>query len=59
MDTYNLVSFTGIFILLGFAWLLSNDKKNMNYKVIIWGQTAAGLLLCRHSFDRQPTSLTR
>ena len=37
MDIYNLVSFAGIFILLGFAWLLSNDKKNMNRKVIFWG----------------------
>jgi CNT family concentrative nucleoside transporter len=37
MDIYNLVSFTGIFILLGFAWLLSSDKKNMNWRVIAWG----------------------
>jgi CNT family concentrative nucleoside transporter len=37
MDIYNLVSFAGIFILLAFAWLLSNDKKNMNRKVIFWG----------------------
>jgi len=37
MDIYNLVSFTGIFILLSFAWLISNDKKNMNPKVICWG----------------------
>lgn len=37
MDIYNLVSFSGIFILLGFAWILSRDRKNMNWKVIIWG----------------------
>lgn len=37
MDIYNLVSFSGIFILLAFAWLFSADKKNMNWKVIIWG----------------------
>ena len=37
MDIYNLVSFSGIFILLGFAWVLSRDRKNMNWKVIIWG----------------------
>ena len=37
MDIYNLVSFSGIFVLIGFAWLLSRDKKNMNWKVIIWG----------------------
>jgi len=37
MDVYNLVSFAGIFVLIGFAWLLSADKKNMNWRVIIWG----------------------
>ncbi len=37
MDIYNLISFSGLFILIAFAWLLSSDKKNMNWKVIIWG----------------------
>ena len=37
MDVYNLVSFAGIFVLVGFAWLLSADKKNMNWRVIGWG----------------------
>jgi CNT family concentrative nucleoside transporter len=37
MDIYNLVSFAGIFVLIGFAWTLSADKKNMNFKVILWG----------------------
>jgi CNT family concentrative nucleoside transporter len=37
MDMYNFVSFSGIFILMAFAWLLSSDKKNMNWKVITWG----------------------
>jgi CNT family concentrative nucleoside transporter len=37
MDIYNLVSFAGMFVLLGFAWLLSSDRKNMNWRVIIWG----------------------
>ena len=36
MDIYNLVSFVGIFILLGIAWLLSTNKRNVNYRVIIW-----------------------
>jgi CNT family concentrative nucleoside transporter len=36
MDIYNLVSFAGVFILLGFAWLISAQKKNMNFKVIFW-----------------------
>jgi len=37
MDIYNLVSFAGIFVLLGFAWVLSADRKNMNFRVIGWG----------------------
>lgn len=35
MDIYNLVSFSGIFVLMGFAWLLSRDKRNMNWRAII------------------------
>jgi len=31
MDIYNLVSFVGIFILLGLAWLLSANRRNVNY----------------------------
>ena len=37
MDIYNLVSFLGIFVLVGFAWLLSSDRKNMNWRVVGWG----------------------
>lgn len=37
MELYNFVSFFGIFIILGVAWLFSADKKNMNWKVIGWG----------------------
>lgn len=37
MDIYNLVSFAGIFVLVSFAWILSADKKNMNWRVIGWG----------------------
>lgn len=37
MDAYNFVSFAGIFVLLFFTWLLSADKKNMNWRVIGWG----------------------
>ncbi len=36
MDIHNLVSFSGIFILLGVAWLISNNKKNMNFRLIFW-----------------------
>lgn len=34
---YNLISFAGIFILMAFAWLISTDKKVINWRVIIWG----------------------
>ncbi len=27
----------GIFVLLGIAWLFSNNKKKINYRIIIWG----------------------
>jgi len=37
MDIYNLVSFAGIFVLTGFAWILSADRRNMNWRVIFWG----------------------
>ncbi len=37
MEMYNLVSFLGIFILIAFAWILSPDRKNINWKVISWG----------------------
>jgi CNT family concentrative nucleoside transporter len=36
MDIYNLVSFAGIFVLIGVAWVLSADKKNMNWRVVGW-----------------------
>jgi len=34
---YNLVSFAGIFILMAFAWLLSADRRVVNWRVVIWG----------------------
>jgi CNT family concentrative nucleoside transporter len=37
MDIYNLVSFAGIFALVGFAWVLSCDRRNMNWRAIGWG----------------------
>ena len=37
MDGYNLVSFAGIFVLMGVAWALSADRRNMNWRVIGWG----------------------
>jgi CNT family concentrative nucleoside transporter len=37
MDIYNLISFLGIFVLAGFAWLCSSDRKVLNWRVIGWG----------------------
>jgi CNT family concentrative nucleoside transporter len=37
MDIYNLVSFAGMFFLMGFAWIFSSNRKNMNWRVIAWG----------------------
>ena len=37
MTAYNLVSFAGIFILAGVAWLFSTDRKTVNVRVIVWG----------------------
>ncbi|HEX3036996.1 MAG TPA: Na+ dependent nucleoside transporter N-terminal domain-containing protein, partial [Thermodesulfobacteriota bacterium] len=48
MNIYNLVSFAGIFVLMGVAWLMSSDKRNINFRVIIWGvvlQLAFGIFV--------------
>ena len=37
MSFYNLISFAGIFVLIGIAWLLSSDRKAMNWRLIFWG----------------------
>lgn len=34
---YNLISFSGIFILMAFAWMLSTNRRVINWRVIIWG----------------------
>lgn len=36
MSIYNLISFAGIFVLMGLAWLFSSNRRNVNYRVIIW-----------------------
>jgi len=48
LEIYNLVSFFGIFILIGVAWLFSNNKKSMNWQLIGWGiglQLVIGFLI--------------
>jgi CNT family concentrative nucleoside transporter len=37
MDIHNLVSFAGIFIFVAVAWLLSAERRNVNWRVIGWG----------------------
>ena len=37
MTVYNLVSFLGIFVLAGVAWLFSSDRKVVNMRVVLWG----------------------
>jgi len=34
---YNLISFLGIFIIMAVAWLLSADRKLINWRLILWG----------------------
>ena len=37
MDIQNLVSFCGIFLMAGFAWLISTDRHIVNWRLIAWG----------------------
>jgi CNT family concentrative nucleoside transporter len=37
MSVYNLVSFLGLFVLAGVAWLTSSDRKVVNWRVLGWG----------------------
>jgi CNT family concentrative nucleoside transporter len=37
MTAYNLISFAGIFVLAGVAWLFSSDRKVVNARVLVWG----------------------
>lgn len=37
MEIYNFVSFLGIFVLAGFAWLCSANRKVVNWRVVSWG----------------------
>jgi len=48
MDIYNLISFAGIFVLIGLAWTLSAQRRNMNWRVVVWGislQLLIGVLI--------------
>jgi CNT family concentrative nucleoside transporter len=37
MEVYNLVSCAGIFMIAGFAWLLSANRRVINWRVVAWG----------------------
>ena len=37
MDRYNLVSFVGLFVLLGMAWLLSANRRRLNWRCVGFG----------------------
>jgi len=47
MEAYNLVSFTGIFVLLGIAWAISANPRRMNWRVIGWGVPCRPLALAK------------
>jgi len=37
MIVQRIIGFFGIFVLLGIAWLLSNNKRKINFRIVIWG----------------------
>jgi len=46
---YNIISFIGIFIIMAFAWLISTNRKVINWRVVLWG-TALQLILALFIF---------
>lgn len=46
---YNFISFIGIFILMAFAWMISSNRRVINWRVIIWG-TALQLVFAMFIF---------
>lgn len=48
MDKYNIISVIGIFILIGFAWIFSTSKKDVNWRTVVFGvliQAVFGFLI--------------
>lgn len=39
MGIYNVVSLAGVFVIAGFAWLCSSNRRVINWRVILWGIT--------------------
>ena len=46
---HNVVSFAGVFLLMGVAWLFSANRKVVNWRVVCWG-TVLQLLLALFVF---------
>jgi CNT family concentrative nucleoside transporter len=54
--TLHLISALGFFVFAGLAWLLSNNRRNVNWRTIAWGlglQLVIGLLVFRLPGSRQ------
>ena len=37
MESYNIISLLGVFIIAGMAWLCSSHRKVINWRVVFWG----------------------
>jgi concentrative nucleoside transporter, CNT family len=37
MGLYNLISFIGMFVLMGIAWAFSTNRRLVNWRVVLWG----------------------
>jgi hypothetical protein len=46
MNVYKLVSLAGLLVLMTVAWVFSENRRRVNWRVIGWG-TGLQLLLCR------------
>jgi concentrative nucleoside transporter, CNT family len=54
---YHFVSAAGFLVFVGFAWLLSTDRRRVGWKTIAWGvalQLVIGLLIFRVPVSRMP-----
>jgi CNT family concentrative nucleoside transporter len=44
MNVHNLVSFAGLFVLMGLAWACSSNRRRVNWRVVVVGTTLQLLL---------------
>lgn len=62
MKMLKLLSFVGLFVMMGLAWLLSSNKKRMNWRLIFTGvglQLVFGFLVIKTQIGRGFFDLTR